>query len=405
MSEEESLKGIETQIIEQQNSYDNEKNKISEKQNVQVNKGYLLEYRIRRILYHMGYFVKGGIILRTSLDNQPEDITDLDVLGILINKNFSSSNIWADCKAGKAKPLERITWLNGIKAYFKLDEIIFVKKGIRLNIKEFARKQSIQVLDTNIIDKLEKIYCIDKNDYRGSWDHKTQTETLKLFQQIDVYNKQSIKRMVDFINCEYWSLDNYRRVKKSITAMKQLAEIIKLPITSKQLVGAKWAIYENITLFMLATLNICKEIYYLEENNKKEIIYKNLSSGVLSERQSEEFVNASYRLAYSLIKSQIPDFNEKINPPKYEAKPPIYFDAYHSLILRITNNPLEFYDILRFLDIVLMEYDLKSKSISKTELEKIFSDYDKLLNSSKTILHFICSVTNLPKELFQLISK
>lgn len=404
MNKKENIK-IDNDSKMEQNIMDNtikDENQI--KKTTKVNKGYLLEYRIRRLLYHMGYFVKGGIIIRTSLDNQSEDITDLDVFGIQMSKNFSSSNIWADCKAGKAKPLERITWLNGIRSYLKVDEIIFVKKGIRLNVKEFARSQNIQILDTNIVTKLEKVYGIDKDDWRGSWDYDIQTKSLQVFQEIDVYSKKSIKRMIEFIKCEYWTLDNYRRVKKSITAMKQLLEIIKLPINTEQVVGVKWLIYENLVLFVLATLNICKEIYYLDDGNKRDIVNNGLSSGILSERQSEEFVNASYRLAYSLIKSQIPDFNEKINPPKYEVKPPSYFEAYYNLILRISNNPLEFYDILRFLDIILLEYDLKSKIIDNNELMDIFNNCDELLNSSKTILHFICSITDLPKDLFQLIS-
>ncbi|HBJ1651478.1 hypothetical protein [Clostridium botulinum] len=375
------------------------------KEKSDINKGYLLEYRIRRLLYYMGYFVKGGVLIKSQIENESDDITDLDVLGILITKNFSSNNIWADCKSGKAKPLERITWINGMRTYIKIDEIMFVKKNIRLSTKEFARNHDIQILDTEIIDNLEKMYCIDIDDCQGTWDYRCEVKAIKSFQEIDIYNKESIKKILDFIRSSYWALDNYRKVKKSITAMKQLGDIIKLPISDEQMFGVKWAIYEIVTLFLLATLNICKEIYCLDDYNKKSILNKNLSSGSLTERQREEVVNASYRLAYSIIKSQNPDFNEKISMPKYESKPPIYFEAYSDLILRITNNPLKFYDVLRFLDIILLEYDLKSKGFDKIEVEKIFNNSNDLLDSSKLILHFICSITNLPREIFQLISK
>lgn len=390
------------------NKNNEENNKVKKdicKEKLDINKGYLLEFRIRRLLYYMGYFVRGGVLIKTKIENESDDITDLDVLGILITKNFSDNNIWADCKSGKAKPLERITWINGMRTYIKIDEIMFVKKNIRLSTKEFARKHNIQILDTKIIDNLEKMYCIDKNDCQGTWDYRCEKQAIQSFEQIDMYNKESIKRILDFIKSDYWSLDNYKKVKKSITAMNQLGDIIKLPICNEQKFGVKWAIYEIGTLFLLATLNICKEIYCLDDNNKKNIIYKNLSSGSLTKRQQEDVVKASYRLAYSIIKSKIPEFNENVSMPKYEAKPPIYFEAYSDLILRITNNPLKFYDILRFLDIILLEYDLKAKTIDKNKLSKTFSNIDDLLESSKLILYFICSITSLPKETFRLISK
>ena len=86
-----------------------------------------------------------------------------------------------------------------------------------------------------------------------------------------------------------------------------------------------------------------------------------------------------------------------------DIKPPKYLEAYLDLIERMTSNPLEYYDILRFLDYILMEYDLKNKKVAIDETNKYFINSTVLERGSKTILHLICSVTNLPKDIFSII--
>lgn len=128
---------------------------------IKINKGDLLEYQIKRLLFNMGYFCKIGVIVRTSDSTDAEDVTDLDVFGIAIQKDFTYKSIWADCKAGKAKPLERISWINGIKNFIGIDDAIFVKKNVRINTKIFAQKSNIQILYTKELNKLSNTFvCI-----------------------------------------------------------------------------------------------------------------------------------------------------------------------------------------------------------------------------------------------------
>lgn len=368
-----------------------------------ISKGSLLEYRLKRLVFSMGYYPKIGVLLKTLQDDAADMITDLDVYGFYVHKNFSSRTIWADCKSGQAKPLERISWIMGVKQISKIDEVLFVKKGVRSSTREFARKSGIQVLDLDILEKLEKDFNIDSNDWRGSWNPETQMNQLVKFQKIDIPNGSTFKKIGNFISSGYWTLDEYTKVKKCMTALKQLSEIEQFPLNEEQKKSVHWAIFELINMFVLATLNISKELYYFSDKDKKETVIDKLISGEISMQMRKELVEATYKIAHSIILQQIPNYDKKLNVPNLEMKPPKYTEAYVDLILRITNNPLQYFDVLRYLDYIFMEFDLQIKQINYQELKSIFSNDENLVISAKTILHFICGVTGIRRELFQIM--
>lgn len=382
-----------------------EKNQSYKKQVKKISKGELLEYRLKRLIFSMGYYPKIGVLLKTSQEEISDMITDLDVYGFYVHKNFSSKTIWADCKSGQAKALERISWIIGVKQLAKIDEVIFVKKGVRSNTREFARKSGVQILDLEILDKLEKDFCIDPSDWSGSWNPKTQMNQLVTFQKINIPNGDRFKKIGNFIASGYWTFDEYSKIKKCITALRQLAEIEQFPLAPDQKTSINWAIFELINLFLLATLNISRELYYFADKDKKETIINGLISGEISPKMREGIVEATYKIAHSIILQQIPNYDKKIQIPNIGLNPPKYSEAYIDLVLRITNNPLKYFDILRFLDFVFMEFDLQSKEIDFSILQKIFPNCDDLIISAKTIIHFICNITGLRKELFKILKQ
>lgn len=382
--------------------HDNKKS--MNKNSNQISKGYLLEYRLKRLIFAMGYFPKIGVTLKTSQDEQADTITDLDVYGFYIHKNFVSKTIWADCKSGQAKSLDRISWITGVKYMTQIDDVIFIKKGVRSSTRQFARRSGVQVLDLETIEKLERNFGIELNDWRGSWNPNTQLNQLVTFQKINIPNNVTFKKIGNYISCGYWTFDNYTQIKKTITALKQLSEIEQYPLQNEQIKSIHWTIFELINLFVLATLNISKELYYFSDNDKKETIIDGLVSGEISAKKRSEIVAATYKTAYSIIQKQFPEFVAQLQFPNIGLNPPKYFEAFNDLILRITNDPLNYFDILRFLDFVFMEYDLQNKKPDDKVLKDLFPNYDNLIISAKTIIHFVCGITGMRRDLFQLIN-
>ena len=374
------------------------------KMNIKLSKGELLEFRIKRLLFSMGYFCKIGVIINADRSEFSDNITDLDVLGFSMHKDFTCKSIWADCKSGNAKPLERISWINGVKRFADIDDVVFVKKGVRVSTKQFARKSGIQIMDLEVLQKFENDYKIEDTSVEGSWDYNTQKECETILKNIRIYKSENIKKILKFIKVNYWSLDEYTQVKKCITALNQLGDFLKMPISDNEIKALKWAVYEVVSLFVLSTIKICRNTYYFNNRDRNQIITEGITSGeTVNKERQKEIVEASYKIINSVIRTQVPGFTGNITVPNLDIKPPKYLEAYLDLIERMTSNPLEYYDILRFLDYILMEYDLKNKKVAIDETNKYFINSTVLERGSKTILHLICSVTNLPKDIFSII--
>ena len=378
--------------------------KNSNKSRKEISKGDILEFRMQRLLFYMGYFTKRGVIMKTSADDSADEITDLDAYGIYIHKDFSAKRIWADCKSGKAKPLERISWIKGIRNSVKIDDVIFVKGGVRVNTKQFARKSGILVLDNETIYKLEKDFGIAEDDWRGSWDYKVQYNNINDLKKIVGYNGRELKYIAQFIESNYWVFDYYARIKKCVTGITQLYDIHEIA-KEEQKYTLKWAIFELITLLILATLNICREVYYLPENDRRLMINDGMISGEISAKKRIEIVEATYKMAIGLVKEQIPDFKPSKLNLNIGISAPEYCEKFIDLVNRITNEPLKYFDILRIVDFLLMEYELKDSVFNENDLKKLFNNYDEIRGSIKTLLHFKCDVCRIPISFFRFIKK
>lgn len=370
-----------------------------------VNPGTMLEYRIQRLLFHMGYFSKIGIELKTSQEDDSEVITDLDVYGTYIHKDFRNKTVWADCKSGRAKPLERISWMKGIKGLHEIDDILFVKGGVKSSIKHFARKSDIQVLDLMLIERLEKDFSIKKDDWSGSWNPDVLLNKLNDFSKLTVPSNELYKKIAKFVSSEFWTTDKYTCLKKCITALRELSTIPLEGLTYKDQHTVKWGIYELTSLFVLSLLKIIRELYYFSEHERRNALHDGLVSGEISIKKRTELVSAAYRLAFELVRAQQPDFKPPANLSKMvNINPPNYFEALDDLISRIIHNPNDYYDLIRALDYALLEYDLQDKDWDMEALSKSFHNMENNIKGMKTILHFICQVTRIPKNYYKLLN-
>ena len=366
-------------------------------------KGPLLEYRIKRLLFYMGYYAQTNIVIKTSTQQPNDNITDLDVYGYFFLPDFSYSISWVDCKSGNANVLQHIGWINGIKPQVSADEVIFVKQGVRKNIKEYARTLGIKVFDLNSLKQLEDSYNIKSDDWHGGYDIESQSKMLAEFTRITTPDANIYKNIANFMTSTYWTLDYFSKVKKCITGIKQLANVVFLPFSETQNSAVRWALFNLISLFFLATLEICGDLYYFSEKDKSSAIAEGLVSGTIPIEKRQELADISHKIAAEMIKQHIPEFNEaninRVNPNV----PPAYYEAFCDLVKRMTQNPLNWTKSLRVLDYYLMEFDLKNKNVPGDFFQKFSLKPDEMEFSLKTVLHFINKVTGVSKELFGLI--
>lgn len=370
-----------------------------------MNKGELLEYQIKRLFFFMGYFPKTNIIIQTGSDEPYDTVTDLDVYGIYIHSDFSKKTIWSDCKSGAAQEINRVAWLTGIKEMIEVDDILFVKKGTKLSTKLFANAKNIQIVDLSTIEDMEKRYGIKSNDWRGSWDPQIQNENINTFKNISTPDNLIYKRIFKFINTYYWAIeDNFTKCKKTITALRDLASLAELPLVLREKRAIRWAVYQLSNMLMLPMLQICRQVQYFTNEDKIDIIILGLIYGSNSKSKIDDILKVTNNIARKTLYKYCGGENKIIDLPEIKLSQPEYTEAFVNMIFRIIEQPLSYFDILRFLDFTLHQYDLENQQYDIKELSEIFNNTDDLLKSTKTFLHFICHITNMPQEVFVLLN-
>ncbi len=370
-----------------------------------MNKGDLLEYQIKRLFFFMGYFPKTNIMIQTSSDEPYDLVTDLDVYGIYIHVDFSKKTIWSDCKSGAAQEINRLAWLTGIKEMIEVDDILFVKKGTKLSTKLFANERNIQIVDLSTVEDMEKRYGIKSNDWRGSWNPQIQNENRNIFKNIFTPDNSIYKRIFKFINTHYWAIeDNFTKCKKTITALRDLASLAELPLMTKEKKAIRWATYQLSSMLMLPMLQICRQVQYFTNEDKVNIIIIGLTYGSNSKSKIDDILKVTNNIARKTLYKYCGE-NNLIDLPEIKLSQPEYTEAFINMIFRIIEQPLNYFDILRFLDFTLFQYDLEDQQYDIKEINEIFSNTDDLLKSAKTFLHFICHITNMPKEVFTLLTE
>lgn len=370
-----------------------------------ISKGELLEYQIKRLFFFMGYFSKANIIIQTSSDEPYDIVTDLDVYGIYIHSDFSQKTIWADCKSGAAQEINRVAWLMGIKEMVKVDDILFVKKGTKLSTKFFANAKNIQIVDLSTISDMEKRYGIKNNDWRSSWNPQTQNENINTFKNISTPSNLIYKRIFKFINTHYWAIeDNFTKCKKTITALRDLAALVELPLVSVEKKAIRWAIYQLSSMLMLPMLQICRKVQYFPDKDKVDTIIQGLIYGSNSKAKIDDILKVTNNIAKKTLHQYCVDENKLIDLPEIKLNQPEYTEAFINMIFRIIEQPLCYFDILRFLDFTFSQYDLNNEQYNMEELDDIFNNTEELLKSAKTFLHFICHITNISKDIFILLN-
>lgn len=213
------------------------------------------------------------------------------------------------------------------------------------------------------------------------------------------------KRIFKFINTHYWAIeDNFTRCKKTITALRDLASLVELPLPTVEKIAIRWSIYRLTIMLMLPFLQICRQIQYFPDKDKIEFINLGLVYGSNSKSKIDDILKVTNNIAKKTLLRYCNDESKLTDLPEIKLNKPEYTEAFINIIFRIIEQPLHYFDILHFMDFALMQYDLNDEKYNLVELHMIFKNTDDLLKSTKTFLHFICYITKIPNEVFALLN-
>jgi len=319
-----------------------------------------LKLKMMRLLWFQGFFVRRNIplIKYTFGKRTTQQYTDIDVLGIRFNYDFSSEKVSADCKTGgTARTAERIFWLSGVMRHFGANRGLFVRKNITENkYVDLAENLNISVLSKTMVDQLEQSYRINPSHSFGVFNVRSIKDEEKLFRAL---KKDSIK-IYNYLTERFWRDTNSQKIVSLISYGSKLSS--SLGTYDKVLLFFK--IY-TLSLLSIAVLEFSKRFLVIPQNQQEVQIRERLMGGRHESYERQKLFEGFYDFMTQEIKKR---YREKYPVHKVDfinQLYPEYTKYVIDIVQRLCRDPISSVYIPHILDLVAYEAILRKNSIVK----------------------------------------
>jgi len=248
---------------------------------LQQNRDLTLKWKMNVIFRKQENIVFNEVDLCT-FSYQPKysrkQITDLDVLGILLDPDLYMRYCVAECKNVQEKAMEYLLKLQGTMKFFNAEKAYFVQRKIDVNAREVGKDMGIYCLDENNLDYLLKSFGISDPEFQ-----KLEEELYNTRRRLVIEASAFHTKAVNYFRYDFWILPDHRNVVNLIRLLNSCAEKIKGPIEE----GKKFIIYELTLLLLLSVLRIASSVLRI---NCQEVVEgtKTLIMGGTRERRDRE---------------------------------------------------------------------------------------------------------------------
>ena len=360
-----------------------------------TSESYEMMMRTARVIWNMGYFVRTEVPLSSyfmGLDTLDRaEITDIDVLGLRWDEDFSLDSVVCECKTGfTTKPIDRTLWLAGVKSYFGARKAFLVCEKGNSIANAVGNKLGVNVLDPPLLERLERTYSIEADDWFGSISDDYYSTRERILKDKNLPLASEIK----YIRWGYWIEPPFSQLKRTLWVGKQLADS---KMTKK---ASMWLSFELFILFASSLVSFSAGIY----NSRLVDMNPNLSAGLfgghlsLNERQS--IVDSLYRFMNQYLKK----YDDSLPFKKLRTLEPEYYQDLADLMDRILRSN-EHRLVPRFADFVAFEWLIEEEPLDADILKNRFhgTNTDLLVKLTKNILDFFLKWSKISDEPFQSI--
>lgn len=144
------------------------------------------------------------------------DVSDIDVLGYVFNKDLSLFTVGAECKSGETSALEELYKFLGISEHYKLDKTYLIKSKIHQNAREVALQNNCICFSEAEIRKMllgleidvDKSMKIERAKY------------YKLTKNLSSYRSKN-EKLIDYIKLDFWNKENWKSIHNIIHLIQQ----------------------------------------------------------------------------------------------------------------------------------------------------------------------------------------
>lgn len=323
----------------------------------------------------MGYTVFQEVDLSTfsyQPKYQRKQVSDFDVLGLLVEPDFGMMTAVAECKTIEEKAMEILLKLKGLKEFFQADKAYLVQKRIDVNAREVARDMEIWCLDDGNLTSLLRGLDVKEDDV--AVERAVYMEKEKISKQL----KNEHQKAHEYLRFDFWTLPAYRNIINLLRHASLLADKVDASKINDVVLCHLLATNLSVAISKL-TLDVMRF-----DNTDIETGVRNRIHGGTRERRDREAL-------FDAFAKIVPDSGLSVEPP--------FLPGLCEVVVRFINASAAASQVTRCLDHLARQRIFPDYPKTAGEVDKVFGD--RTLKLARDILHFISRESRLPIDVFK----
>ncbi len=242
-------------------------------------KGERTEELLRDYFLELGYYV----IRSVKFTFKEFDVTDVDLFLYSKSSPFSREKTIVDIKKKKTpQAIERIFWTKGLQEALGMDKAIVATTDNRPDVSEFGKRNKINVLDGNLIIRIEERF---KRITRTRITEEDFIELMKKESIGDLYGNW--KEKTDEIKTLLIKDINFNTCNR---ILKSIKEILEYCITSNKNELSRRLLYLYISYFLIVLDYSMKDLSFIEEEQRKQSLDMFFRYGQTGYQRTKEII-------------------------------------------------------------------------------------------------------------------
>lgn len=375
----------------------------------QIPPGTVLEYRLARLRFSQGYFV------RRSIDVWPTDLegnklAELDCLAIAFDPQLNRSLEVVECKtsASGQGEIDRLIWLKGMGSFTQARAVTFAKLRVAPRTRDFAQQLRVQVLDESGVSAAENELNIDTSWWPGFHDPQFGEQVVKTARAA-LTSSPELRRLGKYLYGSFWFADDFTRVKQLQTLFRLLVQHRGTLSPPALLLG----IGEATTLFTLTTLSIAAWRNQLTEEEFRRFSEAELSTGLGDPRSLRTLLRRIDSFQREQIESLHSTYQEagvgRLVVPVRNLETeiltsPEWIDAFVNVVSRFARRAHLATDVMRWTDLWASDLLGAPKGLTtggRECLHNLNSDEKQLQAALDLVQAFLVRHWGVPAEMFE----
>ncbi|TEU18110.1 MAG: hypothetical protein E3J21_06710 [Anaerolineales bacterium] len=315
--------------------------------------------RMQAILWRLGYYTRIDVKLASTRESsrqgqrkQPSlaELTDIDVLGIRYDADYTISYAVADCTTGgrlkgRLGPVGRTFWLRGVMDHFRADRGYEVlSKKLSSYEKRVAANLGITLLDESSLQALEERYHTDRTPLKiRLTDDKAYTYLESNIHRVD----SRLAPLLNYRKYAFWQNQANRNLLNAISIVRKAHNILEPSQKFQRIL-----LLDIVTLVSVAFLEACGILFRTSPDNVLEALRTYLFGGPLALQTKETLLKDINTLVESL---QIQPSLFPEETMRRLSLDPEYLPALSDMAQRFISKPSEARNVPRYLQAIILE--------------------------------------------------